>query len=262
MTLICYTLRFKMIPSNKKTSEYIPNHIPAVRRLKNIAFSIMLLAYGTFGVWNDDLYIPAKKTEGIHLHDLSAWAMYGSIVCACLVLLSIVVDHHDKRNNEVNYKLFNEIATKTGWFFFILSISMEIVHYRGGWAETPRLGLVFAIISVVALWMGRRISRQEKEENIKLEAWKESEIQKLNELTRSENGSKSSFFGKDATTVQVTFLEHRYENSLDGFEVKRILRNSTGDYFYWMWQSDSPLYLKQITQVNAKIILKKKYQKP
>jgi TRAP-type C4-dicarboxylate transport system permease small subunit len=84
----------------RKDFFYTPNHIPADERLKNIVFSILLFAYGTYGVWVNDLYIPGKRSRGVHLHDVPAWIMYGAIICACMVMLSVVADHYDTRNNE------------------------------------------------------------------------------------------------------------------------------------------------------------------
>jgi len=112
----------------RKNFFYTPNHIPANERLQNAAFSILLFAYGSYGVWVNDLYIPGKRSRGVHLHDVPAWIMYGAITCACLVMLSVVVDHYDKRNNETNYKLFANIFKYLGWGFFALSLMMAIIR--------------------------------------------------------------------------------------------------------------------------------------
>ncbi len=105
---------------------YSPNHIPAKERVTNILFSIFLLAYGSYGLWINDLYTPGKGGKGVHLHDVPAWVMYGAFICACLVMLSVVVDHYDKRNNETNYKKFADIFRVLGWCFVGLSIILTI----------------------------------------------------------------------------------------------------------------------------------------
>lgn len=112
----------------RKNSFYTPNQIPAKERIQYIAFSILLFTYGTYGVWVNDLYIPGKRSRGIHLHDVPAWIMYGAMICACLVMLSVVVDHYDERNNETNYKLFADVFRFFGWAFFILSLIMAIIR--------------------------------------------------------------------------------------------------------------------------------------
>lgn len=47
----------------RKDFFYTPNHIPANERWQNIAFSIALFAYGSYGVWINDLYLPANTVE-------------------------------------------------------------------------------------------------------------------------------------------------------------------------------------------------------
>lgn len=112
----------------RKDFFYTPNHIPANERMQNTAFSILLFVYGSYGVWVNDLYIPGKRSRGIHLHDVPAWIMYGAIICACLVMLSVVVDHYDKRNNETNYKSFADFFRFLGWGFFWLSLIMAVIR--------------------------------------------------------------------------------------------------------------------------------------
>jgi len=110
------------------TTSYTPNHIPAGERITNALFSVLLLIYGGYGFWVNDIYIPGKHGRGIHFHDVPAWVMYGAFVCACLVMLSVVVDHYDKRNNETNYKKFADIFRGLGWCFFGLSLILAIIR--------------------------------------------------------------------------------------------------------------------------------------
>jgi len=112
----------------RKDFFYTPNHIPAEERTKNILSSITLFLYGSYGVYVNDLYIPGKRSKGIHLHDVPCWIMFGAIICACLVMLSVVVDHYDQRNNETNYRLFANIFRGLGWGFFIASLVIAIIR--------------------------------------------------------------------------------------------------------------------------------------
>jgi hypothetical protein len=110
------------------SAKHSPNHIPAEERVTNTLFSILLLAYGTYGIWVNDLYIPGRRSRGIHLQDVPAWVMYGAFICACLVMLSVVVDHYDRRNNETNYKKFADTFRGLGWSFFVLSLILAIIR--------------------------------------------------------------------------------------------------------------------------------------
>ena len=105
---------------------YTPNRIPFKERITNTLFSLGLFTYGSYGLWLNDLYVPGKRGRGVHLHGVPAWVMYGAIICACLVMLSVVVDHYDTRANEINYKHFADIFRRLGWSFFILSLILGI----------------------------------------------------------------------------------------------------------------------------------------
>jgi TRAP-type C4-dicarboxylate transport system permease small subunit len=105
-----------------------PNHIPEGERQMNIVFSVFLFAYGSYGVWVNDLYVPGRRSPGIHLSDVPAWIMYSAIICACLVMLSVVVDHYDRRDNERHYRQFALTFKYVGWGLFGLSLFMAIVR--------------------------------------------------------------------------------------------------------------------------------------
>jgi hypothetical protein len=108
-------------------SNYNPNHIPPEDRLFNFIAASSLLIYGTYGLWIDDLYIPGKRSRGIHLHNVPAWVMYGAIVCACIVMIIVIFDHYDKRDNEYQYKQLSEAFRFFGWGFFGLSLVIDLI---------------------------------------------------------------------------------------------------------------------------------------
>jgi hypothetical protein len=120
-------------PKYDERGRYIPNHIPKSERLRLAGLSLLLLAYGSYGVWANDLYLPAKR-RGIHLHDASAWVMFGAIACACLVMLVLVADHYDRRDNELNYWRVSRAVRGLGWACFVLSLILldGWVISRGG----------------------------------------------------------------------------------------------------------------------------------
>ena len=107
---------------------HIPNFIPRKERITNTVLSIFLFTYGSYGVWVNDLYVPGRRSRGSHLHDVPAWIMYGAIVCACLVLLSVVLDHYDRRNNERHYRTFATVGKYLGCGFFFASLLWAIFN--------------------------------------------------------------------------------------------------------------------------------------
>lgn len=109
-----------------------PNHIPSRERRIYIILSSFILLYGTFGILMDDLFIPGKRSKGVHLHGEPAWIMYSAFLCAVANMLSIVVDHYDRRNNENNYKLFARITQTAGWTLFLLAFLSDIFIFHKG----------------------------------------------------------------------------------------------------------------------------------
>jgi hypothetical protein len=237
---------------------YKPNTVPAFQRWKSLFFSAVLLTYGIYGVWINDLYVPGKRSNGTHLQDLPAWVMFGAIFSACLVMISTCIDHYDKRNNEIKYQRFASTSERVAWLFFAMSFTMHIAHFGGSLKDFAALALVSFVMWWLILWIYRLIEKRARQNKLKIDNWKESE---RNELANS-GLDEFAFVGKDARTIRYS-EKHLYNGEwVRGLEIERTLRNDAGDYFYWTWRSDSPHFLKRITQVNAKVILGKDYLEP
>ncbi|MEY2867441.1 MAG: hypothetical protein RIQ43_1467 [Pseudomonadota bacterium] len=114
-------------PSYYENGRYLPNEIPPKKRNFYIIFSIILFSYGSYGAWKNDLYVPGKR-RGIHLHDVPAWIMYGAIICACVVMASVVIDHYDRRNNEISYRAFAKAGEYIGWSLFGASLIWYVIY--------------------------------------------------------------------------------------------------------------------------------------
>ncbi len=105
---------------------YTPNHISFGKRVLRILLSLGLIGYGLLGLLTDDLYLPVKVGPGIHLDGTPALLMCIAFICAAGVLLSAVVDHYDKRDNERHYRLFARLGSLAGWTFFGLSLALHV----------------------------------------------------------------------------------------------------------------------------------------
>ncbi|HEY1138900.1 MAG TPA: hypothetical protein VGE88_01665 [Lysobacter sp.] len=64
----------------------------------------------------------------MHLHDVPAWIMYGAMVCACLVMFSVVIDHDDRRDNERRYRAVAAIGEFVGCSLFVVSLLWAIIE--------------------------------------------------------------------------------------------------------------------------------------
>lgn len=103
-----------------------PNHIPLDERVWSAVFATVLLAWGSYGIYVNDLVIPLKRRRDIHLHDEPALLMFGAFLCGAMVLISVVVDHYDRRNNEHKYEEFAAFLGKAGWALFVVSL---VLHF-------------------------------------------------------------------------------------------------------------------------------------
>lgn len=101
---------------------YSPNHIPAGERWFYGVVAAIAIAYGSYGIWVDDIYIPGKSSGGIHFHGLAAWLVYLGMLCLAANFLSVIVDHLDRRNNERNYRLFARVTCWAGWISYIAAL--------------------------------------------------------------------------------------------------------------------------------------------
>ena len=114
-------------PKYDEHGRYIPNQVPLRERTVHIVLSLFLVAYGGYGLWVDDLYIPGKRSNGLHLQGAPAWMMYGAMICACVVLISLVVDHYDRRDNERRYRAISAAGEVLGWSLFGVSLFLGLV---------------------------------------------------------------------------------------------------------------------------------------
>lgn len=112
---------------------YWPNDIPLIERARNVLLSSALLAYGAFSIWIDDLYLPGKTGPGIHLHGAPAKVMFFAMLCACANLISVVVDHHDRRNNQASYGRFAQVSQIAGWIALGLALVLDFL----AWDQNP-----------------------------------------------------------------------------------------------------------------------------
>lgn len=99
----------------KREFKYVPNTVSRGERLSYIIFGGGLATYSLWGLWIDDVVIPAKRGPGVHFHGAAALFMGFALFMASLSLLIEVIDHYDRRNNEHWYDRFICIFVISGW---------------------------------------------------------------------------------------------------------------------------------------------------
>jgi len=105
---------------------HVPNQISRRDRVAYLVIALVLLVYGACGVWFDDLILPGRRGREMHFHGPLAWMFYGAMLCACLVMASVIADHYDRRDNEASYRLFADIFKALGWVLFVLSLVFQM----------------------------------------------------------------------------------------------------------------------------------------
>lgn len=115
-------------PRYDEHGRYIPNHIPIRDRIEYLCVSVVLLSYGGYGIWVNDIYLPRKRFRGIHLHDVPAWVMFGAILCACVMMISVVADHYDTRDNEHQYRAVADACKYLGLGLFAVALFLALLR--------------------------------------------------------------------------------------------------------------------------------------
>ncbi len=105
---------------------YLPkNIIPLKTQIGHTLMAVFLLGYGAYGAVVDEIIIPGKRSTLI-LHGWSVWVVYAAMICAALVLLSVVVDNYDPRDDERYYHIFAHVFQTLGWGLFLVAIIAPI----------------------------------------------------------------------------------------------------------------------------------------
>lgn len=117
--------------------DYKPNHIPKEERKWNIILSTLLIVVGIIFIVRNDLYIPAAggkysrpSIQGVHYHGKPLWIFFAAFLCAAANMLSVVLDHYDKRNNERYYRQFAIASEALGWTLLFLGIFLEALLFQ------------------------------------------------------------------------------------------------------------------------------------
>ena len=97
-----YLVSYKQAAREGKFDNYTPNHIPFKERIFFVFFGFVLMAYSFYAIFDERLIIPTKRSEIIFVGDGIPWGGF----CLFTIALSLfigVIDHYDKRDNEIYY---------------------------------------------------------------------------------------------------------------------------------------------------------------
>ena len=114
----------------KRKKPYKPNQVPKGEQIAFGALSMGLLLYGTAALLRNDLFIPGKHSGGVHFHGIPLYILYTAILCAASSMVSVIVDHYDKRENEKSYQHFARATAIAGWVLYIMALFLEAVLFK------------------------------------------------------------------------------------------------------------------------------------
>ena len=105
---------------------YIPNSLSKKEILENIIFSILLIGYGAYGFYSGELLIPVSKREGVYVYGEGLLIANLAFLCGCLHMLSYIVDHYDKRDNEIYYHEYRTWIKYLGVFLIVVACILSL----------------------------------------------------------------------------------------------------------------------------------------
>lgn len=105
---------------------YIPNSLTKREIMENIIFSVLLISYGIYGFYSGELLIPLGKHESTYVYGEGILTANIAFLCGCFYMLSYVVDHYDKRDNEIYYHEFRVWMKYLGIFLLVVSCTLSL----------------------------------------------------------------------------------------------------------------------------------------
>lgn len=105
----------KRITPSEEEKPWRPNSVSLVERVVCLLVAVVLLARGASGFLYSRLSVsPPRQRLALVLQGGPAWLMAAAMVIGACVLLSVVVDHYDKRKNEGLYRVFRRTSVALG----------------------------------------------------------------------------------------------------------------------------------------------------
>lgn len=112
-------------PGTFTRENHVPNSVPLMQRIAYAGLAFALICYGAVGVLVDALWIPGRRTLGVVLFGGSTWLAMASLFAGAFGLLSVVVDHYDRRNNQHQYR---RIQSASRWLCLWCLLAAVLWH--------------------------------------------------------------------------------------------------------------------------------------
>jgi hypothetical protein len=111
-------LKFDTVQRKRK-----PNTIPLFERVVSLLLALGLMLYGFAGLLKGRFSVSfVKARPGLFISGRPAWLLAAAALAGALVLLSVVLDHYDRRDNECQYRIFRRIWLCVGLVLFLSAV--------------------------------------------------------------------------------------------------------------------------------------------
>ncbi len=102
-----------------------PNEIPLYKRVTYFIISTLVTIYVGYGVFIGYLLIPTE--EGfLVLYGFSLWIGSISFLCLAADFFIKIIDHYDKRDNEMTYWKYSNFAFRSGITLYAIALIVKI----------------------------------------------------------------------------------------------------------------------------------------
>ncbi len=98
----------------KPREPYVPNNISLWDRSWTIIFSVIGMVYCVYSLYVGEFYIASKRSAS-RLTGPAATVMSLALFVGVLHMISVIVDHYDRRDNESRYKQFANLTKYVLW---------------------------------------------------------------------------------------------------------------------------------------------------
>lgn len=104
-------------------SNYKPNHIPKNERIFSFLYGAGLLIWATYGLIAGELIIPGRRgREGTVFTEDGLYFVAIAFILGSVNMFLVIIDHYDKRDNELNYKYASRTLIFVGIVLIIVAI--------------------------------------------------------------------------------------------------------------------------------------------
>jgi hypothetical protein len=106
--------------------KYSPNVVPAIERVFAIVWALGLLTWGAHGLYVGELVVPGLRGgDGLPLAGISLVIIVAAILFGIVSALLPVIDHYDKRDNELIYIKVKNICNILSVVLIIIATSIS-----------------------------------------------------------------------------------------------------------------------------------------